>query len=126
VRDSFWRGRQFTILAQMQTAAVAWCRDVAGQRACRPLDGAAHAVVFAAIEAQALKPLPRTAFEMTTWSTCTVGPDIHVKVGKALYSVPWRLIVQKLDARAAGNTVRLTLEIASGRSALSNPFLRRR
>jgi transposase len=107
VRDSFWRGREFTSLARMQAAAVAWCRDVAGQRACRPLDGAAPATVFAAVEQQTLHPLPRRVFELATWSTCTVGPDIHVKVGKALYSVPWRLIGQKLDARATWNTVQL-------------------
>jgi len=107
VRDSFWRGREFTTLAQMQAAAVTWCRDVAGQRACRPLDGAAPAAVFAAVEAPALQPLPRRLFELATWSTCTVGPDIHVKVGKALYSTPWRLIGQKLDARATWNTVQL-------------------
>ena len=33
VRDSFWRGREFASLAQMQAAAVAWCREVAGRRA---------------------------------------------------------------------------------------------
>jgi transposase len=107
VRDSFWRGREFATLAQMQAAAVAWSRDVAGGRACRPLDGAAPAVVFAAVEAPALLPLPSRVFELATWSTCTVGPDIHVKVGTALYSVPWRLIGQKLDARATWNTVQL-------------------
>lgn len=107
VRDSFWRGRDFTTLTQMQAAAVVWSRDVAGQRACRPLDGAAPASVFAAAEAGTLLALPRRVFELATWSSCTVGPDIHVKVGKALYSVPWRLIGQKLDARATWNTVQL-------------------
>jgi transposase len=107
VRDSFWRGRGFTSIAQMQAAAVVWCRDVAGQRPCRPLDGAAPAAVFAAAEAAALQPLPRRPFELAAWSTCTVGPDIHVKIGKTLYSVPWRLIGQKLDARATWNTVQL-------------------
>jgi transposase len=107
VRDSFWRGREFTSVEQMQAAAMTWCRDVAGQRVCRPLDGAAPAAVFAAAEAHALQPLPRREFELATWSTCTVGPDIHVKVGKALYSVPWRLIGFKLDARATWNTIQL-------------------
>jgi transposase len=31
VRDSFWRGRTFTSLEQMQDEAVAWCTDVAGE-----------------------------------------------------------------------------------------------
>ena len=39
VRDSFWRGRDFGSLADMQTAALVWCREVAGRSACRPLDG---------------------------------------------------------------------------------------
>jgi hypothetical protein len=107
VRDSFWRGREFTSLAQMQTAAVVWCRDVAGQRQSRALDGAVPAAVFASIEAEALKPLPVNQFVLATWSTATVGPDIHVKVGKSLYSVPWRLIGQRLDARSTWNIVQL-------------------
>ena len=90
VRDSFWRGRQFTSEAQMQHAAIEWCTSVAGRRECRPLGGAAPLAVFQAVEACALKPLPRKRFVLATWSRATVGPDIHVKVGRTLYSVPWR------------------------------------
>jgi transposase len=107
VRDSLWRGRQFVSLPQMQTGAVDWCMRVAGQRACRPLDGAAPAAVFAAVEADTLQPLPAKPFVLATWSTGKVGPDIHVKVGKTLYSVPWRLIGQRLDARETWKTVQL-------------------
>ena len=32
VRDSFWRGREFTSLAQMQAGAERWCTEVAGIR----------------------------------------------------------------------------------------------
>ena len=38
VRDSFWRGRSFANLTDMQTRAVSWCREVAGVRAHRSLD----------------------------------------------------------------------------------------
>ena len=107
VRDSLWRGRQFASLPQLQAEALRWCTEVAGRRACRPLDGAAPAAVFAATEAAALKPLPVKPFVLATWSTSKVGPDIHVKVGKALYSVPWRLIGQRLDARQTWTTVQL-------------------
>ena len=107
VRDSFWRGRVFTSLAQMRTGAIDWCARVAGLRRCRPLDGAAPAAVFAAVEAQALQPLPAKPFVLATWSTGKVGPDIHVKVGKALYSVPWRLIGKRVDARQTWTTVQL-------------------
>jgi transposase len=90
VRDSFWRGREFASTEQMQQAALAWCLEVAGRRSCRPLGGAAPASVFAAVEAQALLPLPARPFVLATWSTAKVGPDIHAKVGKTLYSIPWR------------------------------------
>lgn len=105
VRDSFWRGREFVSLEAMQTAAVAWCRDVAGKRQCRPLDGAAPAAVFDAVEAGALAPLPAKPFVLATWSTCKVGPDIHAKVDKTLYSIPWRHIGAQVDARATATTV---------------------
>jgi hypothetical protein len=36
-----------------------------------------------------------------------VGPDIHVKIGRALYSVPWRLIGQTVDARSTATTVQI-------------------
>ena len=49
------------------------------------------AVVFAAVEAGGLNPLPRKRFVLATWSRATVGPDIHIKAGRTLYSVPWRL-----------------------------------
>jgi len=78
VRDSFWRGQTFTSLEVMQAEAVRWSKDVAGVRSCRPLDGAAPAVVFAAVEAPALGPLPATPFVLATWSTGKVGPDIHL------------------------------------------------
>ena len=107
VRDSFWRGRTFTSLAQMQAAALVWCRQVAGVRSHSGLDGASPASVFEAVERDALAPLPVNDFVLATWSTGKVGVDCHVKVGKALYSVPWRLIGQQVHARAAGNIVQV-------------------
>jgi hypothetical protein len=107
VRDSFWRGREFSSEAQMQRAAIEWCTSVAGRRECRPLPGAAPLSVFQAIEAEQLKLLPRKRFELATWSRATVGPDIHVKVGRCLYSVPWRFIGAKVDARSTFTMVQI-------------------
>jgi transposase len=107
VRDSFWRGREFTSLAAMQAAALQWCADVAGARRCRPLDGAAPAEVFATVEAPALVPLPATPFVLATWSRAKVGPDIHIKAGRALYSLPWRLIGQSVDVRSTASMVQV-------------------
>jgi transposase len=107
IRDSFWRGRQFTSLPEMQAAAVAWCRDVAGRRACRPLSGAAPLSVFTAVEAEALQPLPGKPFVLAMWSTARVGPDIHAKVGRTIYSVPWRFMGQQVDARQTPTVVQI-------------------
>lgn len=107
IRDSFWRGREFATLARMQADAARWCVEVAGRRACRALEGAAPGAVFAAVEASALLPLPDTPFELATWCRPKVGPDIHIRVGRTLYSVPWRLIGQHVDARATAHTVQI-------------------
>ena len=107
VRDSFWRGRDFSSLPAMQQDALRWCREVAGRRSCRPLAGAAPMTVFDAVEAQALLALPRTDFVLADWSMGKVGPDIHVKVGRTLYSVPWRHIGRRVDARSTPDMVQL-------------------
>jgi transposase len=105
IRDSFWRGREFTSVAHMQAEAVRWCLHVAGTRACRPLDGAGPVSVFAAVEADALRPLPAEPFVLAAWSTGKVGPDIHVKVGGCLYSLPWKHIGARVDARSTPSMV---------------------
>ena len=44
---------------------------------------------------------------LAQWSRCKVGPDIHAKVGKSLYSVPWRHLGKTLDARSTATMVQL-------------------
>jgi len=105
VRDSFWRGREFTSLERMQAEAARWSAEVAGQRACRPLEGAAPAAVFEAVEKDALRPLPAGPFTLATWATAKIGPDIHAQVEKVLYSVPWRHIGKTADVRITGAMV---------------------
>jgi hypothetical protein len=110
VRDSLWAGRTWSDLAQMQTAAVVWCVKVAGQRHHRSLDGAQPYSVFVAVEAPVLRPLPPERFELAAWSRPKVSPDCHVKVAGALYSVPWRLIGRRVDARVTATTVEVFVD----------------
>jgi transposase len=105
VRDSFWRGREFTSLDRMQAEAVRWSAEVAGRRPCRPLEGAAPAAVFDAVEKDALRPLPAGPFVLATWATAKIGPDIHAQVDKVLYSVPWRHIGKTADVRITATMV---------------------
>ena len=105
VRDSFWRGREFTSLERMQAEAARWSAEVAGRRQCRPLEGAAPAAVFEAVEKDALRPLPAGPFALATWATAKIGPDIHAQVEKVLYSVPWRHIGKTADVRITATMV---------------------
>ena len=36
---------------------------------------------------------------LATWAKAKIGPDIHARVGKVLYSVPWRHIGKTADVR---------------------------
>jgi transposase len=110
IRDSFWAGRTWASERAMQEGALVWCREVAGVRAHRGLDGASPLALFEAVEADALRALPADPFELATWSTPKVGPDCHVKVGTALYSVPWRLIGRRVDAREGERTVEVFVD----------------
>jgi len=105
VRDSFWRGREFASLPQMQAEAVRWSLEVAGRRPCRPLEGAAPAAVFEAAEKEALKPLPAEPFVLATWATAKIGPDIHAQVDRVLYSIPWQHIGKTADVRITATMV---------------------
>jgi len=112
VRDSFWRGRDWASVSDMEQAAQRWCADVAGRRSHRSLDGAAPLAVFSAVEAAALGPLPAHKFELAAWSTPKVGSDCHIRVGGALYSVPWRHIGRSVDVRATDAAVEVFVDAA--------------
>lgn len=36
-----------------------------------------------------------------------MGPDIHIKVGRTLYSVPWKLTGRKVDVRSTASMVQV-------------------
>lgn len=110
IRDSFFRGRTFASIEEMQEAALVWCSEVAGRRSCRPLSGATPLTVFQAVEAEALVPLPGRPYEMAVWSTPKVHPDIHVKVGRTIYSVPWRYLGRRVDTRQTSRTVEIFVD----------------
>ena len=107
IRDSFFAGREFSSLAQMQGEAIRWATEVYGVHKHRGLDGQTPGSVFSAVERDALIPLPPRPFESVVYSAGRVAPDCHVKSGKALYSVPWRLIGQQVTVRTAGDVVQV-------------------
>jgi len=119
IRTSFFAGKEFTSFAAMVAEADRWCAEVAGRGAPRALEGRTPLEVFVAEEQSALLPLPVMPFELATWSRPKVGPDAHAQVGRTLYSLPWRLIGKRLDARATAELVRFYLD---GEVVKTHPF----
>jgi transposase len=107
IRDSFFAGRDFASIPQMQGDALRWCTEVYGRHKHRGIDGQTPTSLFSAVERDALIPLPPRPFEAVTYTLGKVAPDCHVKSGKALYSVPWRLLGQQVTVRAVGDVVQI-------------------
>ena len=85
-RDGFvhggWaqRGRSWTSLQQMQTAAVDWSTTLAGCRPHRSLDGVAPITMFSTVSQPVMRALPMQRFEIAVWSRPKVAADCHVSV----------------------------------------------
>jgi len=98
VRDSFWRGRDFSTLADMKGGALGWCGGVAALRPHRSFPGTVGDI-FHAHEQPALLPLPETPFELARWAQATVHPDCHVQFDGRFFSVPWQHVGKQLHLR---------------------------
>lgn len=109
VRDSFWRGRDFTTLEEANREALRWCMEVAGTR----IHGTTHKrplEAFRLEEATFMLPLPEELWEHVDWLRAKVAPDSHISVCKVLYSVPWRYIGKTLDVRVSHTTIQCYLD----------------
>ena len=73
-------------------------------RPFKKLDGCRKSA-FETIDRPALKPLPATRYEFAEWKTAIVNIDYHVDGGGHYYSVPHRLVKQKIDLRMTATTV---------------------
>lgn len=109
VRESFFRGETWRDLPHVHTAAIRWCREVAGVRVHgttqqRPL------AVFENVERAALRPIDTARFDPPQWALCKVHPDHHLSVGKAFYSLPTRYIGQQVWVRRDTQLVRIFLD----------------
>jgi hypothetical protein len=51
------------------------------------------------LERSTLKPLPAKSYEFGEWRKAKVHPDYHIEVARAYYSVPYRLIGERVDVR---------------------------
>jgi len=53
--------------------------------------------IFISEEQVVLRPLPKTRWEPTSWSRCTVRREWRIMLGCAYYSVPYPLIGEILE-----------------------------
>jgi len=107
VRENFFRGEQFLDLADLQRRAVVWCLGQAGTR----VHGTTRKHPLAEFEAgerAALLPIEHPErFDTPVWSEPKVHPDCHVRVGNALYSVPYAFKGKSVTVRSDSRLVRI-------------------
>ena len=103
-RASFFAGRSFASVAQMQAEARRWSLEVAGVRQ-HGTTGEQPLVAFRTREQTALGPLPAAPWERVVWTRAKLRRDCHLVVGKAEYSAPHQYIGQYLDVRQGRTTV---------------------
>jgi transposase len=70
-----------------------------------------------------LKPLPTTPYEYAEWKKAGVNIDYHVAVENHFYSVPYRLLRQRVDVRLTASTVEI---LHDGDRVAAHPRSRRK
>jgi transposase len=99
------RHRTFFSLSELN-AAIRELLESLNNRVFKKLEGCRRSR-FEALEQPALRPLPARAYEFGQWKKAKVHPDYHIQVGRAYYSVPYRLIGKSLDVRVAAHTIEI-------------------
>ena len=109
IRDSFWSGRDFTSLEEINKQAMEWCLRVAGVRE----HGTTHQqslTLFRLAEEKQLGPLPVAPFEIATWHQAKVARDCHIQVNGTLYSVPYQYAGKTVDVKLGTKVVEVYLD----------------
>jgi transposase len=100
-------GRRFANWSELEAHLAAWAREVADVRV-HGTTGEAPALRFERDEARALRPLAGIPPFMTARDLVRrVGADCAVEVDGNAYSVPWRLIGERVRVTVGAGTVRV-------------------
>lgn len=118
VKHNAIAGRAFESFAALEAHLDLWTREIADRRV-HGTTGEAPGLRFARDEAGTLKPLPRCGpFLAARELSRRVGADCAVELDTDAYSVPWRLIGERVRVLVSAETVRIThagVEVASHR-----------
>jgi transposase len=99
------RNQVFHSLEQLNTAIRALL-DELNDRMMRHL-GVTRRQLFEQLDKPALRSLPVEPYVYAEWKRCRVGLDYHIEVDKHLYSVPYTLLRQEVEARVSTTTVEI-------------------
>jgi transposase len=101
------RNRTFHSLGEVNLA-IDELLDSVNRRVTRHLKRSREQL-FEELDKPALQPLPAARYEVAYWKTVRPNIDYHVEVFEHLYSVPYALRSEALEARTTATTVELFL-----------------
>jgi transposase len=99
------RHQKFFRLADLNNA-IRELLERLNQRPFKKREGS-RASVFAAVERNALRPLPAEPFDMSQWSYARVNIDYHIAFNANFYSVPYTLVQERVEVRATPTTIEI-------------------
>ncbi len=105
-RESFWTGRRFADLDDLNGQADDWLRRIHNRR-IHATTGKVPELVFEHEERPLLKPLPATPFDTDDVDHDRVSPTFRVRFDRNVYSVPWHLEGQRVTIRGNDDRVRI-------------------
>jgi len=91
------RQRTFYSLAELN-AAIRECLERLNTRTMRRV-GKSRREIFETVDRPNALPLPQRAYEYADWGQAKVNIDYHIEVDHHYYSVPFRLLRERLDVR---------------------------
>lgn len=99
------RHQTFFSLGELN-AEIARLLTALNARPFKKLDGCRQSR-FEELERAALRPLPVKPYEFARWKEARVHPDYHIEVDHAYYSVPFKLIRERVDVRLTDTAVEI-------------------
>jgi transposase len=108
VRESFWPGRRFVDLDDINAQGSDWLNRIHNRRT-HATTGKVPALVFEHEERRLLKPLPATPFDTDDIDHDIVSATFRVRFDRNTYSVPWHLEGQRVTIRGTDDRVRVFL-----------------
>lgn len=93
-------------ISNLRESLEKWNREVADIRIIHGV-GRSPLELFKSEEEKALKPLPSTRWEPTSWSQCVVRRDWRIMIDYAYYSVPYGFIGKTVEVCITYSLVRI-------------------